>query len=149
MYDCAVRDTAQTTRRPIAPGLFEEADDPTGLPWLLGSRCSKCAEIVFPAMSDCPSCVSHDTMRGFRLRGHGVLRDFVVVHRGATGFTVPYVQAHVQLDDGPVVYSNLDVVTPDAQRIEAGMPVRMRIGVIKSIDGIDYVGWTFGLDEHP
>jgi uncharacterized OB-fold protein len=94
-------------------------------------------------MSDCPNCVSHDTMERYRLRGHGHLRDFVVAHRGPTGFAVPYVQAYVKLDDGPVVYTNLDGVDPDESRIELGVEVEMRIGVVKTVDGVDFVGWTF------
>jgi uncharacterized protein len=150
MYDVAVpvaKTIVDSTRRVIAEGLFAEADDASGIPWLLGSRCSKCAEVVFPAMNDCPNCVSHNTMRPHRLRGHGVLRDFVIVHRGAKGFPVPYVQAHVKLDDGPVVYSNLDSVAPRDDAIDIGAEVQMRIGVIKSLDGVDYVGWTFQLSE--
>jgi uncharacterized OB-fold protein len=135
--------TADTTRRPIAEGLFEDADDGSGIPWLLGSRCSKCDEVVFPAMSDCPNCVSHDTMRPHRLKGRGVLSDFVIVHRGAKGFRVPYVQAHVKLDDGPVIYSNLDGVPIEETKIEVGTVVQMRVGVIKTLDGVEYVGWTF------
>jgi uncharacterized OB-fold protein len=129
--------------RPVAEGLFVEGDGGAGLPWLLGSRCSRCAEVVFPRMRDCPNCIGHDTMEPCRLRGHGRLRDFVVAQRGPTGFAVPYVQAYVKLDDGPVVYTNLVGVEPDESAIEPGIEVEMQIGVVKSVAGIDYVGWTF------
>lgn len=129
--------------RPVASGLFEAGADESDAPALLGSRCSNCGEVVFPRMSDCPNCVNHNTMEPYRLRGHGHLRDFVVAHRGPTGMAVPYVQAYVKLDDGPVIYTNLDGVEPDESRIEAGIEVEMRIGVVKSVDGVDFLGWTF------
>jgi uncharacterized OB-fold protein len=137
-----VEDSTKVSR-PVADGLFETAGSDSDLPSLIGSRCRKCQEVVFPQMSDCPNCVSHDTMERYRLRGHGHLRDFVVAHRGPTGFAVPYVQAYVKLDDGPVVYANLDGVDPDESRIELGIEVEMRIGVVKTVDGVDFVGWTF------
>lgn len=130
------------TRQLIAEHLFEQ-DAGTGTWWLLGSRCSRCEEVVFPAMSDCPNCVSHDTMRPFRIAGRGRLRDFVVVHRGASGFSLPYVQAFIALDGGPVIYSNLEGVEPDDSRIEIGAEVEMHIGVVKTIDDVEYIGWTF------
>lgn len=128
--------------RPIAEGLFEQDGD-TGVWRLLGSRCCRCDEVVFPAMRDCPNCVGHDTMRPCRLDGRGVIRDFVVVHRGAEGFPVPYVQSFIKLDDGPVIYSNIDGVDPEGTDIHIGMAVEMRIGVVKTVDGIDHIGWTF------
>ena len=139
--DVASTEVSGRTRRPIAEGLFEQ-DRETGTWWLLGSGCSRCEEVVFPAMRDCPNCVSRDTMRPKRIRGHGVVRDLAVVHRGAKGFAVPYVQAFVKLDDGPVIYSTLEGAAHGDLRV--GVVVEMRIGVVKTLDGVDYVGWTFG-----
>lgn len=138
----ATTDVPGRTRRPIADGLFEQ-DGETGAWWLLGSRCSRCAEVVFPSMNDCPNCVSHDTMRPHRIRGRGRVRDFVLVHRGAKGFAVPYVQSFIKLDDGPVIYSTIDGGDPEEMTLRLGTEVEMCIGVVKTIDDVEYLGWTF------
>jgi uncharacterized OB-fold protein len=126
--------------RLIAEGLIDEASPE---PALVGSRCTRCGEVVFPRMCDCPNCVGHDTMEPLSLRGHGVLRDSVVAHRGPTGFNTPYVQAYVKLDDGPVVYGNLIGVEPDDAGLLSGTEVEMEIGVVKTLEEVDWIGWSF------
>lgn len=122
--------------------LYEDAGD--GLPpYFLGSRCEQCGEVVFPAMLDCPACLSRATMRSFRLKGRGRLRDFVVTQRAAPGFRVPYIQAYVQLDDGPMVFSMIDGCEPDASTLRRGDVVEMTIKIIRTVDEVDSMGWTF------
>jgi scaffold protein (connect acetoacetyl-CoA thiolase and HMG-CoA synthase) len=125
----------------VGEGLFEA--DQAGASWLRGSRCKKCGEVVFPRMADCPNCMSRDTMDPHLLAGRGRLQNFVVARRGPQGFTVPYIQAYVRLEDGPVVYGNLIGVDLDDPRIVPGIDVVMQISVIKSLNGHEYLGWTF------
>ena len=113
------------------------------LPRLLGSRCDNCGEVVFPAMIDCPACLGYTSMRRHELQGRGRLREFVVTQRSTSGFSVPYIQAYVRLDDGPTIFSMIDGCEPDASSIRAGDVVEMSIRVLRSVDGLDYVGWTF------
>jgi uncharacterized OB-fold protein len=73
-------------------------------------------------MLDCPRCLSYASMQPFELAGRGRIRDFIVATRGPSGFPVPYVQAYVELDDGPIVYSTLDC-EPDDPALEVGRSV--------------------------
>ena len=112
---------------------------------LAGSRCRNCAEVTFPALADCPVCVEPDVMHPFRLRGHGTLRDYVLAERGPEGFPVPYVQAWVKLDDGPVIYSNIDTDDPRGFAADLGTPLRMVLAQFSSGEDT-FTGWKFAVD---
>jgi uncharacterized OB-fold protein len=57
----------QATTRPIAPGLFTWPSDE---PRLLGSRCSACGLMAFPAHDVCPRCGADDVQEAaFSRRG--------------------------------------------------------------------------------
>lgn len=130
---------SETGFRYVGQGLFEEED---GVAYLLGCVCVHCGEVVFPFMRDCPRCVTADTMRPKRLLGAGVITDFVVAHRGASGFRVPYIQSYVLLDDGPLVYSMIDA-PPSEDAIAVGERVTMKIQAIREDEGVQVVGWIF------
>lgn len=116
-----------------------------GPPSLRGARCAHCDEVVFPATRDCPLCLTTDSMRAHLLRGHGVLRDYTVAERGPTGFDVPYVQAWVKLDDGPVVFSPIAVPDPADAGLAIGQAVTMSVGPVGSPRS-DLPGWRFSPD---
>jgi uncharacterized OB-fold protein len=128
--------------RVVAPGLFDPGRDGEP-PALLGSRCKLCGEVLFPATPDCPACTTYASMEPFRLRGEGVLRDFIVVHRGPKGFAVPYVQGYITLDDGPIVYSMIDA-PPEEDALVLGERVVMTIAPLRhDEDGVAVLGWKF------
>ncbi len=131
------------TTRAVGEGLFAAADNEHGLPWLLGSRCQRCGEVVFPAMQDCPACVSHNSMTGHRLRGAGRIDRFVVAHHGPRGFATPYIQAFVELDDGPLVYSLIDGCEARDDALVAGQRVEMSIVPVSRDGEVDVIGWKF------
>jgi uncharacterized OB-fold protein len=124
------------TTRVIAAELWEDGDPPA----LLGARCEQGGEVLFPPMDDCPACTTYATMRPFRIRGEGTLRDFIVVHRGPSGFAVPYVQGYIALDDGPIVYSMIDAA-PEEDGLDLGQRMRMIAATVRHEDGVDVVGW--------
>jgi len=129
-------------RRPVADGLF---DWPPGndAPALLGSGCRVCGETVFPALRDCPLCGTPDTMDALRLRGAGTLHDFAVAQRGPEGFPVPYVQAYVRLDQGPVIYTLLTDVDPAEPDVQIGERMRMVFEDVTTDGEWTLVGWKF------
>ena len=93
-------------------------------------------------MKDCPRCVTFGTMRPKRLAGAGVIRDFVVAHRGASGFRVPYIQSYIVLARRSPIYSIIDA-PPSEDAISVGDRVTMRIQKVREQDGIDVIGWVF------
>ena len=116
-----------------------------GLLTLAGSRCRKCHEVLFPAVRDCPVCVQQDVMEDYQIRGHGRIRDYVIAERGPEGFDVPYVQAWLTLDDGPVIFSIIETPEPAAFDLEIGAPVTMvrrQFGTGES----GFTGWKFVAD---
>lgn len=131
-----------TKRRPIAEHLFDWPP-PESEPTLLGSQCCKCGETVFPALRDCPLCGSPDSMESRRLAGSGILDDFAVAERGPEGFAVPYIQAYIRLDDGPVIFSLLTGVDPLDPSIHVGEKMTMTFEDIAEQAGTRVVGWKF------
>lgn len=133
----------QRQTRAVGEGLFAPGDHAGELPWLLGSRCQRCGELVFPAMQDCPACVSHNSMVSHRLRGRGRIDRFVVARHGPRGFATPYIQAFVQLDDGPLVYSLIDGCEPLEDALAAGQRVEMSIALVRRDGEVELIGWKF------
>lgn len=113
---------------------------------LAGSKCRNCGEVTFPALLDCPLCVQPDVMDAYRLVGHGSLRDYVIAERGPQGFDVPYVQAWIQLDDGPVVYSTVATGAPREFAAERGARMTMVLAPFGS-GATAFTGWKFVCDE--
>lgn len=60
------------------------------------------------------------------MSGHGTVHTYTVIHRpmAPAAFEAPYVVAVVELDEGPLMLTNLVDVEPDA--ITIGMPVTVR-----------------------
>jgi len=129
--------------RTVGDRLFAEPAAEGEPPALLGSRCELCGEVVFPEMADCPNCLTFASMRPFRLRGEGVITDFILARRGPTGFAVPYLQAYVRLVDGPTVYTMLEGFPPEEDAVTLGQEVEMTITPVRHDDGEPVVGWKF------
>lgn len=89
---------------PIEPGLFFIPSSPQEKPYLIGGRCKKCKEVVFPRQSTCPNC-SHENMEEIALSRRGKVRASTVIHyppqlyKGPT----PYTIAQVKLPEDVIV----------------------------------------------
>jgi uncharacterized OB-fold protein len=132
------------TDRNIVEGLVVESD---GHLDFLGSRCDACGETIFPAIDDCPLCSRPGTMTAAVIPGTGVVRRAIVAERGPAGFPVPYVQAYVALDAGPVVYSTLDVPVDEVDVIVGGR-VEAFMAALSEVDGRVNQGWKFRRAAH-
>ena len=87
--------------------------------------CNACGHLHIPPTPVCPSCLSKDLIWK-HVSGRGTLLSWVVFHRAYwPGFDadVPYQVCLVQLEEGPIVVSNL-VATTDRD-VEVGKPVRV------------------------
>lgn len=85
---------------------------------LLGLTCLDCGENILPPGVVCPGCGSSRLdVASFAKRG--VIRTFTVIRVAPTGYQVPYVVAMVELQDGPWVVGNVNLIGIDAQN--AGM----------------------------
>ncbi len=90
---------------------------------LVVQECAACASLVHPPRPMCPECASFDkTWR--EMTGRGEVYSYVVTHQAihpAYNDHLPYATVLVQLEEGPVVTTNLVDVGID--EITIGMPV--------------------------
>jgi len=116
-------------QKPIADVFTWPADEPA----LIGSRCSDCQAVTFPAQERCPRCGTK-TMAELQLPRRGTLVAWttqgfppVVPYAGdATGASFePFGVGLVQLDDVVRVESRLTESDPD--KLEFGMEVELEV----------------------
>lgn len=97
---------------------------------LVVQDCSDCGGLVHPPRPMCPQCGSF--AHGWReMSGRGEVYSYVVTHQAIhpsfEGHT-PYVTATVQLEEGPLLTTNLVDVGPD--EVAIGMPVVIEFAAI-------------------
>ena len=98
---------------------------------LLIQRCTSCSKMRYPAAIVCPTCLSAES-KWERVSGAGTVFSFVVFHRAyhpSREGKVPYNVSLIELDEGPILLSN--VVDVDHATMEVGQPVRV---AFESID---------------
>lgn len=87
--------------------------------------CGACGARQLPAGACCSSCLSQD-LTWQAVGGRGTVYAFTVVrHAFHPSFAdkVPYVLADIELDEGPVITSNVTDV--DVETVHIGMPVEV------------------------
>jgi uncharacterized OB-fold protein len=87
---------------------------------LLLKGCRACHVIHWYPRSMCPACGSFDT-EWIEASGRGTVYSFTIVRRGAPlayAEATPYVVAHVELEEGPRIMSN--IVDCQPERISVG-----------------------------
>ncbi len=87
-----------------SPGIVVPSD-PTQSPALLGAKCSACGTVIFPKMPVCPSCGRNGTMQNVEIGRKGRLFSHTIARFAPKGFTAPYFQAFIDLDEGPRIFS--------------------------------------------
>jgi uncharacterized OB-fold protein len=88
-------------------------------------RCDECGTFRFIPKERCPKCLS-PAATWTPISGNGEIYTYTVVHRAPTPAyqaDAPYVIAHVTMEEGFRMASNLRGVDPAVVRI--GMPVRL------------------------
>lgn len=94
-------------------------------------KCARCAEFSHPPKAMCSNCHSFD-LEWSLASGRGTVYSYIVtrqpIHPALVGYT-PFATVQVQLEEGPIVISNIIDVQPDDIRI--GLAVT---AVFKKID---------------
>ena len=86
-------------------------------------KCASCGHIRYPVSTICPDCWSAD-YDWTAMSGRGTVQSYIVFERAyheAWADRVPYVVALIELDEGPVLISNVTGADPSAVRV--GQPV--------------------------
>ena len=135
------------TSVPVAEGVFTW---PSSEPQLIGSRCSMCGIITFPAQDSCPRCASTE-MQQHLLPRRGRLwawttQDFPPPsppYSGPTGEAfVPFGVGYVQLGDEVKVEARLTEADPDA--LTPGMEMELVLVPFRTIDdGTEVMTFAF------
>jgi uncharacterized protein len=87
--------------------------------------CGACAHRQLPGGPCCRECLS-DQVTWVRASGRGTVFSFTVVHKAlhpAFAALVPYVLADIQLEEGPILTSNVTDAAP--HEVSIGMPVEV------------------------
>ena len=87
--------------------------------------CHACDEPFFYPRTSCPRCGSED-VGWVTATGRASLYSYVISHRPAPGFPERTVIAVVELEEGPRMMTNIVGVEPIPERLELGMPLRVR-----------------------
>ena len=90
-------------------------------------RCRACGRLRYPAAIVCPECLSGEA-EWQAVSGRGKVFSFVVFHRAyhpAWEGRVPYNVALIELDEGPILLSN--VIDVDNAKLAVGLDVQDRI----------------------
>ena len=87
---------------------------------LMLQRCQECGPYFYPRPF-CPSCFSWD-VEWFEASGKGKIYSFVISHRKLPYMNQePYIIAIIELEEGPMMPSNVVGVEPE--KVAIGMPV--------------------------
>jgi uncharacterized OB-fold protein len=89
--------------------------------------CNRCAKAYFYPRDICPMCGSRD-VTWKQASGRGTIYTFAIVQRApmpAFGEDVPYVNAIVELEEGPHMLASLTGIDADPAKVSVGMPVEI------------------------
>ncbi len=134
----------QRKRIPVVPGLVHEAAGSDEKPYLIGSRCKTCGRVAFPRTYVCSVCMTADTMEEVPLSTKGTIDTFTVIHVAPLGFKAPYVQAFVNLPEGPRIFSLIGGCDPLNNDLKDGTEVELSVEKITEDEkGNDLIGYKF------
>ena len=89
--------------------------------------CRACESFFWYPRSHCPKCFSWD-VEWRKASGRGKIYTFAIQYRAwhpGWANETPYVNAMVDLDEGPRLYTNIVGVDPDSKKIACDMPVEV------------------------
>lgn len=131
-------------RLPVLPGMFHEATSSAEKSHLIGSKCRACGRVFFPKRSICRVCMTENTLDEIALSTRGKIDTFTVVHVAPLGFKAPYIQAYVNLPEGPRIFSLITGCEPSENALRDGQEVELVIDKITEDEkGNDLIGYKF------
>ena len=111
---------------------------------LVGEKCNRCGERLFPPRDVCPHC-HEPAYEPYEFGGRGEVYSYSTVYQAPAGYEygAPYTVALVKLEEGPLVTAQLTDV--DSDHVQIGMPVEMVTRKLKEEgeDGLIVYGYKF------
>lgn len=112
---------------------------------LLGSLCESCKTYFFPQRKFCKNCRRKGKIREAKFSGRGKIYSYTLVTAPPSGFELeaPYILALVQLEEGPMLTTQLVDCKPN--EIKIGMPVELAFRKIQEdgAEGLIHYGFKF------
>ncbi|MFF4015851.1 Zn-ribbon domain-containing OB-fold protein [Streptomyces sp. NPDC001843] len=141
-----------TTQRPVADGLFTWPVGTGNPPRLIGSECTRCGLVSFPAAPDCVRCASTESEQRL-LADRGTLWTYTTQnfrppsppYDGPESFA-PYAVGYVELPGELLVEARL--TEPDPHKLRIGQPMRLTlVPYTVQDDGTEVVTFAFAPEE--
>ena len=131
-------------RVPVEEGLFVEPASNDEKPFLIGNKCKECGLTAFPKTPVCPKCMKQDTMEETKFEGRGTLDSFSIVQAALPGFKAPSIQAYINLENGPKIWSLITGCEPTEDSLEMGMSMEMVIDTVREDkEGNELISYQF------
>jgi uncharacterized protein len=132
------------SRIPIEEGLFYVPSSPAEKPYLIGSKCKECGNVTFPKRPVCPRCIKPGTMEEYHIYGKGKINTFSIVNAALPGFKAPSIQAYVDLDEGPRIWSLITGIAPDDTSLRIGMELELVVEKVREdAQGNEFLSYQF------
>ncbi|MET7783821.1 OB-fold domain-containing protein [Streptomyces sp. NPDC005388] len=137
-----------STRRPVAEGLFTWPPSASAPTRLIGSECTACGLVSFPAAPDCVRCASAESKER-RLADRGTLWTYTTQnfrppsppYDGPEAFE-PYSVGYIELPGELLVEARLNEADP--QKLRIGQPMRLTlVPYTVRDDGTEVVTFAF------
>ena len=128
---------------PIGEGLFVIPSSPFEKPYLLGSKCHSCGEVVFPTRRSCRRCCSMD-LEDVSLSRRARLYSFSTIRAKLPGAKTnpPYFVGIVELPEGEQIRTLLTDGDPASLKI--GDEMELVIDVVYTDESNrEVLGWKF------
>ncbi len=111
---------------------------------LVANKCKSCGVLYFPQRRICLECGKAE-FEDKQLSGKGKIASWTVIRAAPTGFESPYAIGVVQLEEGPMLSSQ---ITGPLNNIQTGKPVKAVFRrLIQNEDGLIVYGFKFELAE--
>jgi uncharacterized OB-fold protein len=129
---------------PAEEGVFYQPQAPGEEPYLIAARCKECGFTDFPGTPVCPRCVKRGTMEEVHIGRKGKLDTFSIVRSALPGFVSPSVQAYVNLEEGPRIWSLITGVEPLEEALKIGMDLELVISKVREdADGNEIISYQY------
>ena len=126
---------------PFMENLFASDD---GKAFLIGSKCTGCSQIYFPAKQMCVECES-DAMEPVKFGQRGKLYSFTTSHMSSANFTAPYMAGFIEFAEGPRVFAPLRV--HENQVPEIGVDAVLVVDELWRKDSTSVMGYVYELQS--
>ena len=132
----------------LREGLFHRPETADEKPYLIGSKCSVCGNVFFPARAICPVCVAEDTLKEIPIGTRGKLNGFATVQVAPEGFTAPYTLSFIDLSEGPTIFAIIAGEASGEETLYNGMEMELTIESISTDEnGNEVIGYKYSPAE--